>query len=218
MTHLTAIILTHNEAKHIRECIAFAKFADRVLVFDSFSTDNTVNLAEDAGADVIQHKFENFASQRNAALNAVKDSTDWVLFIDADERVTQELANEVREKIANSADVVGYGIPRWNYIAGKLTKGAGWYPDYQTRLLKVGFAHYDPERTVHELTILDGDEAQLDNHFIHYNYESMAQFMEKQAREAGATRSTGYILLLTGYRRCGLPAGVSGRDRSPRWH
>ncbi|MGB1286275.1 MAG: glycosyltransferase family 2 protein [Aggregatilineales bacterium] len=180
--HLTAIILAHNEAKHIQACIETLDFADRIIVFESFSTDNTVDLAKAAGADVIQHEFENFASQRNAALDAVAGQTDWVLFVDADERVTPELAAEVRQKITTPWQVVGYGIPRHNYIAGKLTKGAGWYPDHQTRLLKSGYAHYDPQRKVHETVILDGDEAQLVNHFIHFNYESMAQFREKQAR------------------------------------
>ena len=180
--HLTAIILAHNEAKHIQACIETLDFADRIIVFESFSTDETVALAEAAGVEVIQHEFENFAAQRNAALEAVRGETDWILFVDADERVTPELAAEVRQKIATPWQVVGYGIPRWNYIAGKLTKGAGWYPDYQTRLLKSGYAHYDPQRKVHEIVILDGEEAQLSNHLIHYNYESMAQFREKQAR------------------------------------
>jgi (heptosyl)LPS beta-1,4-glucosyltransferase len=179
MTRLTAVVLTYNESAHILDCISSLRFADHLLVFDSFSTDDTVALAQQAGAQVIQHKFEHYASQRNAALAAVEDSTDWVLFVDADERVTPELAAEITEKINNS-DHVGWRIPRHNYIFGRLTRGAGWYPDYQTRLLRVGKAHYDPTRQVHELVLLDGEEGTLTQPFIHYNYRDMAQFSRKQ--------------------------------------
>lgn len=181
MTTLTAIILTYNEARHVAECIESVRFADHVLVFDSFSTDDTVKLAQSAGAEVIQRKFDHYAGQRNAALAAVEGPADWVLFVDADERVTPELAAEVRTVI-ESGDCAGYRIPRFNYIFGRLTRGAGWYPDYQTRLLKVGAARYDPERQVHELVLLDGAEGTLIQHFIHYNYENVAQFVLKQQR------------------------------------
>ncbi|MBK8028871.1 MAG: glycosyltransferase [Chloroflexi bacterium] len=95
---LAAIILTYNEAEHVTACIASVRFADMVIVFDSFSTDQTIQLAQAAGATVIQNRFEDYARQRNAALQAVAATADWVLFVDADERVTPELAQEVREK------------------------------------------------------------------------------------------------------------------------
>jgi (heptosyl)LPS beta-1,4-glucosyltransferase len=178
---LTAIVLTRNESAHIVDCIETLRFADDIVVFDSFSEDTTVALAQKAGAKVLQHAFKNYADQRNAALDAVKDQTDWVLFVDADERVTTELAAEVRSVI-QKAGYTGWRIPRWNYIFGKLTRGAGWYPDYQTRLLKVAAAHYDPERQVHELVLLDGAEGTMTQHFIHYNYHDVAQFVAKQQR------------------------------------
>lgn len=176
---LTAVILTYNEARHIAECIASVQFADDVLVFDSGSTDETAALAEANGARVLQRPFDDYAGQRNAALDAVGQG--WVLFVDADERVTPELAAEVRAVIARS-DTVGYRIPRHNYIFGKLTRGAGWYPDYQTRLLKVGAARYDPAKKVHEVVLLDGPEGTLEHPFIHYNYDHPAQFRDKQRR------------------------------------
>jgi (heptosyl)LPS beta-1,4-glucosyltransferase len=177
---LTAIILTKNEAEHIVACINSLRFADEIIVFDSFSSDDTVTKAQEAGAKVIQHPFENYASQRNAALKAEGDA-DWVLFVDADERVTPELAEEVKTVIQNPA-YVGWKIPRYNYIFGKLTRWTGWYPDYQTRLLKVGAAQYDPTRQVHEVVILDGKEGTLKNHFLHYNYRDFSQFTDKQRR------------------------------------
>ncbi|MDQ7024596.1 MAG: glycosyltransferase family 2 protein [Anaerolineae bacterium] len=181
MTRLTAIILTYNEAENIKDCLDSLTFADTRIVFDSGSSDDTVDIARQAGAQVIRHDFENFAAQRNAALKAVETDSDWVLFVDADERVTPELAEEVRQVIINPR-AVGYRIPRYNYIFGKLTKGAGWYPDYQTRLLRVGRCHYDPERPVHEIVLLDGEEDTLQNHFIHYNYKDMRQFIAKQRK------------------------------------
>ncbi len=179
MTKLTVIILTHNERKHIAACIESAVGADVVIVFDSYSTDNTVELAKKAGATVIQNPFEDYAQQRNAALANVSDG--WVLFIDADERITPELAAEVRENL-NREGYAGFRIPRHNYIFGKLTLWAGWYPDYQTRLLKVGSAHYDPSKRVHEVVILDGLEGTLQSPLVHYNYDSRQQFAEKQRR------------------------------------
>jgi glycosyltransferase involved in cell wall biosynthesis len=178
---LTAIVLTRNEAEHIVDCIATLRFADDILVFDSFSDDDTVALAAAAGVRVIQHAFKDYASQRNAALDAVKGQADWVLFVDADERVTPELAREIRQVI-QEAGYAGWRIPRHNYIFGRLTRGAGWYPDYQTRLLRVGASRYDPERQVHELVLLDGSEGTLTNPFIHYNYRDFTQFRAKQSR------------------------------------
>ena len=178
---LAAVILTYNEAQHVAACIETLRFADQIIVFDSHSTDQTVELAQAAGAHVIGHPFENYAWQRNAALEAVHESADWVLFVDADERVPQPLADEVRASIALPG-YAGFRIPRDNYIFGKVTRGAGWYPDYQTRLLKVGAAQYDPARQVHEVVVLEGKEGTLENALIHHNYRDLAQFLEKQRR------------------------------------
>ncbi len=179
MNQLLAIILTKNEAEHITACIETLGFADSVLVFDSFSDDDTVKLAEQAGATVIQHSFADYASQRNAALQAAEGQTRWVLFVDADERVTPELANEIKQ-VLQTSHVVGWQIPRHNYIFGKLTLGAGWFPDYQMRLLRVGSARYDPTRKVHEVVILDGPEGMLEQPLVHYNYAIRTQFYQKQ--------------------------------------
>ena len=183
MMHLTAIVLTHNESAQIADCIKTLRFADRIIVFDSYSTDDTVSIAQRSGADIFQHEFENYAEQRNAALDAADEMTDWVLFVDADERISDALAEEIREKIAYP-DFAGWRLPRHNYIFGVLTKGAGWYPDYQTRLLRVGHATYDRQRAVHEVVKLYGEEGTLRNPIIHYNYVDIEQFMNKQENYA----------------------------------
>jgi glycosyltransferase involved in cell wall biosynthesis len=151
-----------------------------VVVFaDSRNEDRTLELAQTAGAEVLVNPFQNYAQQRNDALNAVE--ADWILFIDADERSSPEQADEVRTLIA-SGQHNGYWIPRHNYIFGRLTRYTGWYPDYQMRLLRRGKARYDPARQVHELVILEGEPGYITVPFVHYNYRSFAQFVEKQNR------------------------------------
>ena len=181
---LAGVILAKNEAEHIEACIESLRWADEIVVFESGnSTDNTVELAEKAGARVIQHQFEDFAKQRNAALKAV--DAEWVLFVDADERVPEALAAEIRVILKNPQHL-GYWIPRHNYIFGKLTRHTGWYPDYQMRLLKRDSAQYDPERKVHELVILanGGEAGTLENPLVHYNYRDLEHFINTQRKYA----------------------------------
>jgi len=181
---LSAIVIAKNESRHIADCIASLRWADEVVVCDTGSDDDTLALARQAGARVIPgHPFENYAQTRNAALDSATRA-DWVLFVDADERATPELGDEILETIQSRGLAppapVGYWVPRHNYILGKLTLGAGWYPDYQMRLLRRGYARY--ERPVHEVAILDGAEDRLKHPLIHYNYETLEQFHAKQRR------------------------------------
>jgi (heptosyl)LPS beta-1,4-glucosyltransferase len=177
--NLIAVILTYNEAEHVAACIESVRWAGDVLVFDSFSADDTVSIAEASGARVIQHPWTNYSVQRNAALSAV--STEWVYFVDADERSSADQAAEIRERITDP-EIAGYWVPRHNYIFGRLTRHAGWFPDYQLRLLRRERAHYDPERAVHELVTLDGPAGYLRTPLVHYNYRDFRQFVAKQER------------------------------------
>ena len=171
---LTAIILTHNEEEHLPDCLASVAWAQAVIVFDSFSTDRTVELARAAGAQVVQRAFDNYAGQRNAALQSA--ATEWVLFVDADERVSPELAQEIQSVLHQPQ--AGWWIPRHNYLFSKLTLHTGWYPDYQLRLLRRARAHY--ERPVHEVVVLDGEAGHLRAPFIHFNYAAVGEFVAKQ--------------------------------------
>ena len=177
-----AVILTKNEARHIADCIASVAWADGVLVSDSFSEDETVPLAQAAGATMEQRTFEGWAVQRNGSLDsAARMGADWVFFVDADERSTPELAGEIRV-VTGTRPEAGWSVPRYNFIAGKQVRHGGFYPDYQMRLLRVGKARYDLSRPVHEVVELDGSEGFLQNHLIHYNYDTWAQFHAKQRR------------------------------------
>jgi (heptosyl)LPS beta-1,4-glucosyltransferase len=178
---LAAVILTKNAAKHILDCIETLRFADLVVVSDSYSDDGTAELAQKAGAKVLQRPFDNFAGQRNAAMDAVE--AEWIFFVDADERIPPELALEVRKATLQEPEV-GWWVPRHNYIAGQLVRYGGFYPDYQLRLLRRDRARYDPGRPVHEVVLLDGPSGQLQNEMVHYNYDDWAQFHAKQRRYA----------------------------------
>ncbi|NKQ35359.1 MAG: glycosyltransferase family 2 protein [Chloroflexi bacterium] len=192
VAELTAVILTLNETEHIQACIQSLSWADRVVVFDSYSEDDTVALAEAAGAEIYQFPFANYAQQRNAALDAIQ--TDWVFFVDADERGTPELGAEIRQVVAERPET-GWYVPRHNYIFGKLTRGAGWYPDYQLRLFVHGRVRY--ERPVHEIAVVDGEIGYLTNPLIHYNYRDLAHF---QATQQAYTEYDASILRQQGVR------------------
>ncbi len=173
---LTAIVLTRNEEKHLPDCLASLTWADHVIVFDSLSTDRTSPIAREAGAEVIQRPFDHYAGQRNAALEATP--SEWVLFVDADERVPPQLAAEISSVLERSE--AGWWIPRHNYLFGQLTRHTGWYPDYQLRLLRRARARYDPNRPVHELVLLEGEAGHLRQPLIHLNYETVGEFIAKQ--------------------------------------
>jgi glycosyltransferase involved in cell wall biosynthesis len=207
---LAAVVLTKNAGNHIGDCLRTLAFADRMVVSDSFSGDGTGELAQRAGATVLQRQFDNFASQRNAAMDAV--DAEWILFVDADERIPPELAQEVRAATLRDPEV-GWWVPRRNYIAGQLVRHGGFYPDYQLRLLRRDRARYDPERPVHEVVLLEGVAGQLQNEMIHYNYDNWAQFHQKQRRYA---RFEGRVLqergVKPGARSCAFRSRNSGAD------
>lgn len=182
---LSVVVLTFNEAKHIRDCLASVRaFADEMLVYDSGSTDSTAEISHQAGARVETRPFDNYAAQRNAALVAARG--EWVFFIDADERADAGVGAEIRGEISrientNSNEVL-FWIPRKNYIFGKWIQHTGWSPDYQPRVLRKARARFDPNRPVHELVLADGGELYLKQPLVHYNYETLAQFRAKQKR------------------------------------
>lgn len=182
MFKLIAVILTKNEAFHIADCVtALRAWFDRVIVWDSGSSDGTPTLAQGAGAVVVQRPFDNYAAQRQAVLDTLQ--AEWVLFVDADERVTPAFAKEVLRLVQqNSAN--GYWIPRRNFIVGHEMRWGGYFPDYQLRLLKRCAARYDLSREVHELVQIEGAVGRMQEPLIHYNYTDWPQFHRKQWRYA----------------------------------
>jgi glycosyltransferase involved in cell wall biosynthesis len=182
MTKIIAAILTKNEARHIGDCIKSVQWVDEVILEDSFSDDGTTAIAREMNAHIFKSEFINFAIARNTALeNAKMLGADWVLFIDADERITPELAREIHEVVQHN-EIAGWWIPRYNVMWGHTMRGGGWYPDHQLRLMQTNAARYDSERQVHEIVVLAGQEGYLKEHMLHYNYDSLEQFKKKQDR------------------------------------
>ncbi len=177
---LSVLVLTRNEEKHIRDCLAsVCGFAEELLVLDSGSLDSTVAIAREMGARVEIRPFDNFPKQRNAAIELAQG--DWVFFIDADERATPDFGRELAFVIANApSTVAGFWVPRRNIIFGKEIRYTGWSPDYQPRVIRKGRGRFDPTREVHELVVWEGETRKMRMPLIHHNYQSLAQFRAKQ--------------------------------------
>ncbi len=177
---LAIIVLTLNEERHLPECLASAAgLAERTLIVDSGSTDGTAVIARQIGIEIVFNEFHGYASQRNAALEMV--SQEWVLFLDADERLTPEFRDELSKTIESAPqEVGGYWIPRRNVMFGHVLRGGGWWPDHQLRLLRSSHARYVPEREVHEIVEVDGRVGTLEQPILHLNYDSFQEFQEKQ--------------------------------------
>ena len=132
MAPLSVTIITRNESAHIEACLASVEWADERLVVDCGSTDGTAALAERAGARVVVHDWSGYAAQKNFA--ASQASHDWVLSLDADERVTPELARELQLLLQSSPTMPGYRVPRLTWHLGRWFRTTDWYPDHQLRL------------------------------------------------------------------------------------
>lgn len=186
---LSVIVLTHNEETHLPGCLQSAKLLDsEILVLDSGSTDHTIEIATGYGAQVHRRCFTGYADQRNAALELA--SSAWVLFLDADERITEKLASEITRAIDFAvASDVAYAIPRKNLAFGRALQGGGWWPDYQIRLLRPERCCYRIDRQVHETVELHGDIMYINEPMIHLNYRSRAEFVAKQHRYTNIART-----------------------------
>jgi glycosyltransferase involved in cell wall biosynthesis len=148
MRKSSAYIIAFNEEKHIGEAVKSLKFADEIIVVDAFSSDCTAEAAAEAGAKVIKHKFESFGKQRNFAL--AQCSYDWIICLDADERITSGLKNEIETLLQNQPDGDVFLAPRKSMFINKWILHSGWYPDYRHPVLfnktKAGYK----ESLVHE--------------------------------------------------------------------
>ncbi len=165
---ISVLILTLNEEINIVDCINSVKWADDVVVLDSFSSDKTVELARTAGASVVQRKFDNWASHQNWALANINFKYDWIFYIDADERCDQQLCDElVSFDTANSPYAMLY-MRRKDYFLERWLKHAQIYPVWQPRLFRRDKVRY--ERPVNPVEIVDGDTSRLTGHFIHYPF------------------------------------------------
>jgi hypothetical protein len=178
-----AAIIARDAEHDIGDCLAALAWADeRLVILDTRSADRTGEIAAEMGARVVEHPFESFCAQREFGLDLCQN--DWLFYVDTDERVPVALAAEIR-RVIEGDHRVGWWVPRRNYFWGHEIRHGGWHPDYQLRLLKLGHAHYDMARPVHEVVLLDGAEGHLSEPLIHYNYRTMSQFIAKQRQYVG---------------------------------
>jgi glycosyltransferase involved in cell wall biosynthesis len=189
---LTAAIIARDEERHIGACLAsVAGLADEVLLLlDERTADGTAAVAAAHGATVRREPWRGFPAQRNRALDLARHP--WVLFVDADERLTPELAAEIRALLAAGPAAAGYWIPRRNLFFGRALRGGGWYPDRQLRLLHRDAARFDESRLVHETAELAGPAGDLAGHLLHHNIEGLGELWAKQSRYALAEARTLY--------------------------
>lgn len=185
--NLTVIIPTFNEEKHIAEAIASVDFADEILVIDSFSTDSTLEIAQRLKVKVIQRKFDDFSSQKNYAIQQAK--YEWILLIDADERVTKLLKEEIQERLSETTEFDAFWIYRTYHFMGNKIKYSGWQRDKVVRLFKGDTCQYNG-KLVHEEIESTGQIGFLKNKLEHYTYSDIDSYMAKinkyawlQARE-----------------------------------
>jgi glycosyltransferase involved in cell wall biosynthesis len=192
---LAVVILTKNEAIDILACIESCRFADEVVVFDSFSSDDTVSIATGAGATVHKRAFTNYAEQRNAAIDAAAHH-QWILMVDADERVPPALAAEVRASIEAAApEAALYCMRRKDYFQGRWLRRSSGYPTWFGRLLRPNGVRFD--RDINEVARTDGTTHYLKEHLDHYPFsKGIAYWIERhntysslEARRLRAERS-----------------------------
>jgi glycosyltransferase involved in cell wall biosynthesis len=176
--HLSVIIITRNESANIVACLESVAFADEVIVLDGQSTDDTVSLAQNGGAKVfIAPSWEGFGPQKNKALGYA--SHDWVLSLDADERVSADLAREIQQVLSQPQHTL-YDIPRLTNFCGQWIHHCGWRPDHVARLFQKHTARFSDD-VVHEKLVSNDQHAKgkLQHSLLHYSYPSAQSYWRK---------------------------------------
>lgn len=182
MSKISVYIIAYNEAEKVTATIESAKWADEIVLVDSWSTDGTPEIAARLGARVVQVDFKGFGDLRNQALAAC--SHDWIFSLDADERCTPEVESEIRAITQDASALDAYWVPRRNYFMGRWIKHSGWYPNYrQPQLFRKGRMAYDL-KPVHEGYILDSEQAigHLKNAIWQFPFKNMSEVMHKANR------------------------------------
>lgn len=176
---ITAYTLTFNEARQLRAVLESVKWADEIIVVDSFSTDGTVEIAREYNAKIISEKFCGFGKLRNFALDAAKH--DWIFSIDSDERCTPEFRTEL-DKTLENPQFPAYYVPRRNQFLGRSIRYSGWYPDYrQPQVFDRKHFRYS-EDLVHEKWTCDGEVGHFKNPILQFPFPDIATVMRKMDR------------------------------------
>lgn len=177
MIPLSVVVLTKNEEKNIRDCLdSVAGWADEIVIIDDESTDRTVDVASQYTDKIIIRKMDIEGRHRNFAYAQAKNL--WVLSLDADERVTEELKQEIKEVLVHPAKTNGFTIPRRNFIGSHWIKYGGWYPSPQLKLFRKDKFRYE-EAGVHPRAFMDDPCGHLNSDILHYSYRNIEDFLNK---------------------------------------
>jgi glycosyltransferase involved in cell wall biosynthesis len=177
MARLSVITLTMNEERNIVDCLKSVAWADELIVVDSGSTDGTLALALQHTPHVMTIPWRGYGAARNTGL--ARATGDWILWLDADERVTPELGEEIRRVLAQSPpEVAGYAIARRAYFCGKWIRHCGWYPSRVVRLFRRGHGTFS-ETNVHEQLILDGSVVRAEHDLLHFTDPDLQHYFTK---------------------------------------
>lgn len=177
MNKISALIICKNEERNIEDCIKSVRWCDEIIVIDAFSSDSTFSIIKKYTDKIYQNVWKGFASQRKYGLSKV--STEWIFSLDADERCTIELADEIKSLLAKG-DIPEncFEIPRKSFFLNKWIKHGGWYPNFQLRLFKTKSAGVS-DRLVHESYTAEGKKGKLQNHILHYTVTSINEYVQK---------------------------------------
>lgn len=201
LASLSVIVITRDEARNIEDCLRSVGFADQLVVLDSGSTDDTLQIARSFGALVgVDADWKGFGVQKNRALDLA--SSDWVLSIDADERITPQLKAEILATL-KTPQFDCYSFPRLSSYCGQYMRHSGWYPDHVTRLFRRGAARFSDDR-VHEKLLTSKPAGLLRSPLLHESFRSLESVLDKVNRystagalslkEKGKTASLGKAL------------------------
>ncbi|MEN8148787.1 MAG: glycosyltransferase family 2 protein [Planctomycetota bacterium] len=173
---LTLCVITKDEEDRIGDCLDSASFADHVVVVDSGSSDRTREIAEEKGATVVVHDFDGHVQQKNRAVDLAE--TDWVLCLDADERVTPALRDQIEEALDTADLPVAFSMPRRTFYLGRWIDHGGWYPDRKVRVFdrrKARWGGVNP----HDRVEVDGEVRALAGDIAHYSYRSISDHLKQ---------------------------------------
>ncbi|OWW25237.1 glycosyl transferase [Zobellia sp. OII3] len=178
---LSALIITYNEMGYIERCIESVEFADEIIVVDSYSTDGTYEyLLAHPKVKVIQHPFANFTSQKSYTLKQA--TNDWVLFLDADEVVTEPLKNEIKEVLNGNTENVAFWFYRKFMFQNEALNFSGWQTDKNYRLFRKSKARFSDKKIVHETLEVNGASGIFNEKLIHFCYKNYEDYKQKMLR------------------------------------
>jgi glycosyltransferase involved in cell wall biosynthesis len=178
MAKISAIIITFNEENNIQDCLKSLDWADEIIIVDSRSTDKTVEIASKFTKQIFFTENLPYFAKKNIAIE--KASCEWVLSVDADERVTDELKNEIQKEINASGNLFeAYTVNRKSFFISKFINHCGWYPDYVTRLFKKSSGAKFSENLVHEKLVLKGRIGKIESDLLHYTNRNFEHYLKK---------------------------------------